>query len=380
MTSDRFSALVLVDVPGFILDRLGNTWVRYARGVRLQLGWTGVTHPFVFCRRASQQQLVHWLDPLMFQIWGRAIPVPQVVTVHHLTEPEVAPMLARLDSADAIATSSQRWKAKLESLTARPVTVIPYTLDTQVYTPAPEPSELRARAGIGEQEFVLGYVGKASSDAFGRKGIDLLRRVLELANQTWRSLCVALVGPGWESLAASLRVQGIRVVQYEFGAADETAAVYPLMDALLVTSSEEGGPCTILEAMACGIPVITSDVGHVPEVVRDGETGLICRERTPEEYVRKIGVLRGSPELRNHIVAAARCFVERHRDDRAVIPHVNFSELYETAARTYSRRVPIDRMRRYARFGYTATRFGANRVIGTWRALRAAHNAGGQTC
>jgi glycosyltransferase involved in cell wall biosynthesis len=133
------------------------------------------------------------------------------------------------------------------------------------------------------------------------------------------------------------------VVQRQYKTTEETVAAYALMDALLVTSSEEGGPCTILEAMACGVPVITSLVGHVPEIVVDGKTGLICSSRSPKEYVELLDRLIGAPGLRGSIAARALDFVVRERADAVVIPRIDFNALYGGAVAHFARRNRFER-------------------------------------
>jgi glycosyltransferase involved in cell wall biosynthesis len=332
------SALLVADARGYILERLGRAWIANNGTARHELVLSAETHPYLCCREGARLGAIHWIDQLKFRACAPAVTVPQVVECHHLTEPEVPVMLAKLPYADGITTSSLRWKRKLEAFTGREVFLIPYTLDTRAYVPAADPGRLRREAGIGDDEHVLGFVGNAGANAFGRKGIDVLLKVLEGAASRWDDLRVVLVGVGWEALTGRIESLGIRVLRRQFATAGETSAAYPLMDALLTTSSEEGGPCTTLEAMACGVPVITSDVGHIPEVVTDGETGFICPTRSVEEYLSRIAALRADPALRARVAAQARAFVERERDDRAVLPRIDFDRLYEEAAARFRAR------------------------------------------
>jgi glycosyltransferase involved in cell wall biosynthesis len=55
-----------------------------------------------------------------------------------------------------------------------------------------------------------------------------------------------------------------------------------ISDVFLLTSAFEGMPRSVLEALACGIPVVSTDVGEVRRVVKDGVSGIICTKRTPE--------------------------------------------------------------------------------------------------
>jgi glycosyltransferase involved in cell wall biosynthesis len=258
--------------------------------------------------------------------------------VHHLTEPEIPEMLRALHLADGITTVSQRWKERLEALTGRDVTLIPNTVDAACFVPREDRDTLRVRAGIPAANFVVGYVGKVSANANGRKRLDLLQRVLEGAADRWQDLTVLLVGPGWESLAAHFRARGVDVQHREFETTEETSQMYPLMDALVVTSVEEGGPCTILESMACGVPAVTSNVGHVPEVVEDGVTGFICETRLPEEYLTKLALIRDGAGCTTGMGARARAFILAERDESVVLPKVDFGAIYSAAHRHFATR------------------------------------------
>lgn len=288
---------------------------------------------------------------------------PQIVMIHHLTGRQIEGMLKRIPYCDGITTASRRWKSRLERLTDREAILIPYTVDTRIFRPTENRLRLRRTIGIGDNDFVLGFVANAKANSSGRKGIDVLLTVLETAGQTWDDLFLLLVGPGWEELGIQIEAIGIPVIRYEFETTEDTASVYPLMDALLCTSREEGGPVTILEAMACGVPVVTSDVGHVPEVVTDGETGFVCPSRTPREYIQKIALLRSNPDLRRRIVIQAREFTERRRDERVVIPRIDFPGLYAGAIDHYYKRPIAERIARLLPYSRLAARYVASSVL-----------------
>ena len=340
--SDNSRALLVADAPGHIIDRMAKSWIRHNETSHELLN-SGVTPSFSICRRARELGLVYWLDQIAYQALHKAVRAPQVVMVHHLTEDCLEQGVASLDSCDAITTSSILWQRKLELLTGRPVVRIPYSVDTNVFRPPVNKSRERLAAGVGEGQFVLGFLGKATANQSNRKGVDVLEAVLKVAAQRLGNISLVLVGPGWESLAGRVRAAGVHVIQRQYQTTEETAHAYALMDALLVTSSEEGGPCTILEAMACEVPVITSIVGHVNEVVSDGITGFTCPSRNPREYLARLQRLAGDPELRRRIAAAGRNSILRERADDVVIPRIDFSTLYEGAVRRFENRNGFER-------------------------------------
>lgn len=332
--------LLVSDAPGHILERIARSFAQYGVGADHVLACSQVVSPYLIRRRGERIGMLHWIDPLAFGAYANAARAPQVVMVHHLTEPEIPSMIRNLRHADFLTTSSKRWQRRLTELTSLPVELISYTIDTEVFRPMQGDIALARREfGIADGHFVIGYSGKAAADAFGRKGVDILRSVLKAASERWRDLTVLLIGSGWEHLDSTASAWGIQVLRYQPQQTEDTAAIYPLMDVLLSTSREEGGPCTILEAMGCEVPVVTTDVGHVPEVIVDGENGFIAPWPDPvPAFLYALGHLRQNAALRSGIVACGRKTMVQQRDVRTVIPRVPFDRLYTEASQRYSRR------------------------------------------
>ena len=73
------------------------------------------------------------------------------------------------------------------------------------------------------------------------------------------------------------------------------------MDIICLTSDNEGTPVSLIEAQASNVPVITSDVGGVKDIIQEGETGYIIPKGNLEDYVKKLGNLINNKELRNKL-------------------------------------------------------------------------------
>ena len=85
------------------------------------------------------------------------------------------------------------------------------------------------------------------------------------------------------------------------------ATLYNAADVLVLASAREGLPNVLLEALACGTPVIATAVGGVPEIVRDRAAGRLVGERTPEAVAGALRDLLADPPAR----AAVRAYAER---------------------------------------------------------------------
>lgn len=341
MVTDRETrvgrVLAVADRPGHILERIGLSWVRHGVGVTHDVcpSWGETSHALV--RQASDHDGVHWLDQIRFESCGSAVDRPQVVTVHHLVEGMSRTLVPRLRHADALATVAESWKTRLEDVAGAPVALLPNSVDCAHFRPPAAEERRRARAGI-EGRFVAGFVGKAEADHEGRKDVGLLLEVARAAAEAWPDFTLLLVGPGWDDLAARLGARGVSTQRRVYPRTLGTVEAYRAMDVLLVTSRVEGGPCTTLEAMASGVPVVAAAVGHVPETIRDGETGFVCRHREVPEYVASLRALRDDPGRHARVVAAARTFVERTRDEAVLVPKLPLAPLYERAAGVFRQR------------------------------------------
>lgn len=366
MENKALSVLAVADSPGHILERLCANWAKHGPGVYHAVQASRGVSNYELCHMAKQHDVIHWVDQLRFIYCASAIAVPQVVMVHHLTPDMEEELLAKVKYCDAITTVSAYWQDYLKNLVNVPVSLLPQTIDTSWFVPQTDDVsyQLRQKVGIRDEEFVIGFVGKAKADHMGRKGLDLFLEVLQAASELWLNLVVVLVGPGWEALKTTIESLGIRVLHYEFDKSEDTRNAYWLMDVLLVTAKVEGGPVTVLEAMGCGVPVISSPVGHVPEILSDGETGFVCQHRSVTEYIDSLARLREDDSLANHVANAARMLVVREREDAVAIPKMDFSALYLEAIRGYQTRMThTQKISSYLAQGQLLARHSYRRLI-----------------
>jgi glycosyltransferase involved in cell wall biosynthesis len=159
------------------------------------------------------------------------------------------------------------WRAKGY---AGPLEVIPqFGVDPEVFAPGPRQS------GRG---FIVGYVGRLVEE----KGVDLLLGALAKLEGTWRAYVLGR-GPARESLQGQVRALGLagRVSFDEQIPSAQMPGYYRQLDVLVLPSrtrsnwKEQFGR-VLVEAMACGVPVIGSDSGEIPHII--GDAGLIFSE------------------------------------------------------------------------------------------------------
>ena len=154
------------------------------------------------------------------------------------------------------------------------VDVVHTGIELQRFTPGEGRDAFRQELGIGAQEVVVGTMSRLDDT---RKGVDLFCRWPPSWPRAGRrpassSAGEGLLRPGLEAQAAALGL-GQRVIFA--GWRRDTARVLAGLDVFVMPSLFEGGPTTVLEAMAMGKPVVASRVGMVPEVIEEGRSGLI---------------------------------------------------------------------------------------------------------
>ncbi len=152
------------------------------------------------------------------------------------------------------------------------------------------------------------------------KDIDLLLEVAGRLRRTHPGLEVVIVGDGPErgrlkSLAADMGLS--EAVRFR-GGMDDVAPVWAGLDVYMVTSVFEGGvSMSVLEAMANGLPVVTTAAGGVGEVVVDGETGFVVTREQERgtlalALAERAGALLNNPGLRDRMGAAGARRVREH--------------------------------------------------------------------
>jgi glycosyltransferase involved in cell wall biosynthesis len=195
---------------------------------------------------------------------------------------------------------AQVWRAKGF---AGPIAVIPqFGVDPDLFVPRE----------VERSTFTIGYLGRLVVE----KGVDLLLRAAAGIQGDWR-LAIVGSGPQHDSLIAladRLHVRG-RVTFQPWLPSAQLPALYPTLDALVLPSrtrpnwKEQFGR-TLIEAMACGVPVVASDCGELPHVV--GDAGLIFPEGDGDALRAAIEQLMRDAALRRDLAARGRERVLRH--------------------------------------------------------------------
>jgi glycosyltransferase involved in cell wall biosynthesis len=201
-------------------------------------------------------------------------------------------------------------------LVGQPICRVPNSLDTDFWKPLDRISCKQALDIVADQKVLL-FVGKPHQIFFypGRSSVllQILVELREMLPQSGTPVTLLLVGAGGQLYA----VEGYEVVAV--GAVTSSAMMrvcYNAADLLIDPTQFDNFPGVIQEAMACGTPVVASNVGGVPDMIHHRGTGYLARADAPQEFARGIYELFSNYDLWSGISQhARRVAVEEFQDD-----------------------------------------------------------------
>ena len=258
----------------------------------------------------------HWQVPLVASISGSDVNVQMTLPTHRRQ------ILHMLTQASATITRSQALKDVLvaHGAGADKIKVLYNGVDATRFQPMPR-HEARKALKISDDEQVIAYIGRLSPEkgvadlleamALLRVDRDLRARSDAARRSASTRVLLLVVGHGRQrdklvSLAASLGLQD-RIIWAGMRPNHELAPFYSAADVACVPSHMEGVPNTALEALACGIPVVGTRVGGIPEVLTDA-TGILVDPGQPQQLAEALAAALGRTWDRSAIVAHSQQF------------------------------------------------------------------------
>jgi glycosyltransferase involved in cell wall biosynthesis len=316
---------------GDLIDRMSNAGARvFLLGKRRSGDFTAVTKLANLIRR-EKIDLVHLHNsPGMF--WGTPAAiasgtgVPIVRTEHNPYHPEDLPAIYRwlypqftkhAKKVICVSEIVRRSYAERFPALADRFMVIPNGIRMQDYEKLPPRAECRAQFKLLPGAKLIGTVGRMVRV----KNHKLLIEALFLVRQTVGDVHLAIIGEGdmREQLAAYASdldvsedvslVKETRKIDYFYGA----------IDIFCLSSDSEGMPLTLLEALASGVPVVSTDVGGIPEVIENGKTGYLVPKGSAELLAARVVELLQNPSKAAELALAGRAMVhERFRAEKMI--------------------------------------------------------------
>ena len=210
-----------------------------------------------------------------------------------------------------IVTTGEAVRSQIHSSVGVPLeqmTSVPTGIDLARFVPGEAHA---ARTGLGlPAKRTLGIV--ATMRAW--KGHSYLFDALATTRHAWDGWQVLVVGggPDGELLKANVERLHLADLVHFTGHQEDVVPWLQSLDIFVLPSwGEEGVPQAVMQAMACGIPVVSTNVGAIGEAVEDGLTGLFAEPRSAPSLAAKLVTLRDDSSLRARFSVAARVKAER---------------------------------------------------------------------
>lgn len=279
--------------------------------------------------------LVHTNSTKMHLMAGAAARLRRLPVVWHMrdlmTDDDARAWLRRAveQIRPEVIAISEAVAAQFEGMPCH-VRVVPNGIPIDRFTPGPAPEGLRAELGLPEGVPAACVVGRLTPwkghQALLRAWPAVRARVPEA-----RLLVVGEVAFWEESYADELRALaaelGVAESVHWLGFREDVADLLRLSDLLVLPSIDEPFGRVLIEAMAVGLPVVATAGGGVPEIVVDGETGLLAPPGNPAPLGDAIAALLGDPARARAMGAAGRARALERFDVRRVARQVQ--DLYD---------------------------------------------------
>ena len=270
----------------------------------------------------------YWLSGVVGKILQRWWCVPHVIMFHTLgavkntyaigdAEPEL-----RLDTekelvqdcSGIIAATRHEKKALVERYGARPerIQVIPCGVNLELFQPV-ERALARQRLGLDGQKLIL-FVGRMEPI----KGIDQLLKALPQLPDSERVRLLIIGGDDHslyelerlKALARASRIES-RVTFVGSVKQEQLPYFYSAADVCVSPSYHESFGLVPLEALACGTPVVATDVGAMRSIIRNEEMGYVVADNSPRRLAAKIALILARPQMDASAVQTIRDSVSR---------------------------------------------------------------------
>jgi sugar transferase (PEP-CTERM/EpsH1 system associated) len=220
-----------------------------------------------------------------------------------------------------------RWLQNVVNIPAAKSQLIMNGVDTVRYAPglpaasSPWQDELDAYGNPYGKRFVIGTVGRLQDVKDQTTLIDAFALLCERHPGRRGSLCLTIVGDGPLRARLEQKAQdaGVQDLVWFAGARNDIPQLMRSFDLFALSSIAEGTPVTLLEAMACGVPVVATAVGGIPEVVQDGVNGALVPASNAQALAEALGRYVDERARQAAHGAAARETIERHYSVAAMV-------------------------------------------------------------
>lgn len=304
--------LLVADMRSPLVEQVQETGALVSAGC-----WSGEVDARMFFRlgkliRHWQPDLLHVHSRRGADLWGplaaRATGVPHIIT-RRVDNPEPAWLVAlRYSSAAAVVGISERITEVLreEGVSTAKLHTIRSGVDVAQYQPDRERARQRLQELYPLRLDGL-YVGMIAQ-FIRRKGHHRLLAVAPTLVEAFPQVRFVLFGQGPEVENVKAEIMRLGLTEYFVltGFRDDLPQLVPGLDVLAHPADLEGLGVSLLQASACGVPVVAGKAGGIPEIIRDGENGYLLEPDDLDGWQARLNLLLAEADLRERLGRQAR--------------------------------------------------------------------------
>jgi glycosyltransferase involved in cell wall biosynthesis len=208
-----------------------------------------------------------------------------------------------VDAFVAVSPETAEFARQRHEVAERRLLVIPNGIELSRFHPEPAArARVRSELGIAANAWVIGTVGRIAPE---KNQALLLRAMAPLLGPQVR-LIVAGDGPLLPALSELAETLAITGFAHLLGARRDVPDILNALDVFVMSSDTEGLPLVVLEAMATGLPIVSTSVGGIPNVLEDGQTGFLVPPGDEAALRDRVAKLAGDPARSRALGAQAR--------------------------------------------------------------------------
>jgi len=338
--------LYVTESADWVIKQIGIDITRCLNEQKLLSARTTTTY------RGTHNQIIHFGSRGIFlsKTWEQVDPSNKIIfTWFHGAEEDKSPanlaMIKALPEAskraDVVHTSCTVSKKNLIKwgVPEEKIVVVPLGVDLGVFKPVSEEQKdtIRKELGLPQDKVIIGSFQKdgvgwgEGSEPKWVKGPDIFVKVVDKL-RTEYNIFVLLTGPARGYVKNELDRIGVPYKHFFLKNYLEIPKYYNALDLYLVASRAEGGPKAIVEAMAAGIPLVSTKVGMAPDIVKDGYNGLLAEIEDVETLSEKAAEVIEDKNLVKRLIKNALNTVKSYSCEK--ITKAYYERIYSRFLRT----------------------------------------------
>jgi len=206
-----------------------------------------------------------------------------------------------MNNSDVITSPAKRLLSYVRQICKKEVKIIPHGVDIGRFNVNIDQSEYKENIGLKKDEVLALSVQRLVP----KKGIEHLLYAMSIIIKENPNVKLAVVGDGpekWRLMELTKKLRISKNVTFTgFVDSEDLPKYYSVCDIFVLHSLYEQFGIVLVEAMACAKPVVSTNVGAIPEIVDDGKTGLLVEPKNPKQLAEAILKLASDPVLRNRL-------------------------------------------------------------------------------